>query len=316
MDWLEGHFLEVGGFPRPYWAGVYADVKQYHVDANQFELWCDIARSWLNRLVSSLPSTYTLHESGMFMLVTSAPKNYVTDFQARIERTFNQITGTLQGIAADDGLGKYAIILFDDIELFYAYRSYFYGNKEVCEIDSGGYIDRGYRHFVFLRQELSYMHKMIAHEMTHALLCHLSIPAWLNEGMAVNTKDLIARSTPPVMDNEMRARHRLYWGAEGIQAFWSGGSFYRSGEGQELSYHLAQLAVHSLSQDYNAFVQFANKAHHTDGGETAIKEVYRDNLGNLIAQYLGEGDWAPKPRSWSDIYTGKTTGTDFAKRRG
>lgn len=312
MEWLEGHFLEVSGFPRPYWAGVYADVKQYHVDANQYELWCDIARSWLNRLVSSLPSTYTLHESDMFMLVTSAPANYVATFQACIERTFKQITGTLHGIAADDGLGKYAIILFDDIDLFYAYRSYFYGNKGVCEIDSGGYINRGYRHFVFPRQELSHMHNILAHEITHALLSHLSIPAWLNEGMAVNTEDLITRSAPPRMGNEMHARHRLYWAAEEIQEFWSGGSFYRSGEGQELSYHLAQLAVHSLFQDYNAFVRFTNKAHHADGGEAAIKEVYKGSLANLITQYLGEGDWAPKPGTWSDIFTCNTAGTDTA----
>ncbi len=303
MKWLDEHFLEVGGFPRPYWAGIFADVKQYHSDTDQYELWCDIARSWLKRLTSSLPPTYAVQESDNFLLVTSAPAHYVSTFQAYLERTLKRIIGALHDIASADKLGKYAVLLFDEIDLFYAYRSYYYKNKGVCEIGDGGYINKGYRHFAFPQQELPCMHRTIAHEMTHALLCHLPIPAWLNEGMAVGIEDLIACTAPPRMDNEMHARHRLFWGTETIQEFWSGRSFFHSGEGQELSYHLAQLAVHSLSQDRNTFARFANNAHRADAGQAAIREIYNGSLGNLVTEYLGAGDWAPKPDTWSEIRT-------------
>jgi len=102
------------------------------------------------------------------------------------------------------------------------------------------------------------------------------------------------------MDNEVDACHQAFWGEKEIQQFWSGESFHRPDEDQELSYHLAQFAVNSLSQDYEAFVRFVNAANFSDAGESAAYNIYAGSLGNLIARFFGEGEWSPRPETWPE----------------
>lgn len=310
MQWLDPHFREFDNFPRPDWEAIYADVENNHKTADQHELWCDIARSWVNQLICSLPSNYAIHESDNFLLVTSESDKYVSVFQGFLERTRKRIVNTLHGIASDEGFGKYVVLIFDDMDAYYAYLSYFYQHDGVYGLSSGVYLNKGYGHFAFPHQEISYAESITAHEMTHALVSHLPIPTWLNEGMAVGIENLITGSAPLRMDNEMYARHRSFWGEEEIQQFWSGDSFYRPDEGQELSYHLAQFVVNTLSQDYEAFIAFANKAHFSDGGEAAANEVFEGGLGRLIAQYFGQDDWTPKPGTWAETHSANAVEAD------
>ncbi len=100
------------------------------------------------------------------------------------------------------------------------------------------------------------------------------------------------------MDDKLYNRHKSFWGVDEIQEFFSGKSFHRADEGQELSYHLAQFFVHSLSDDYETFVNFVKKASYTDGGKSAAYEIYEDGLGELINQLFGEGDWSSNPEHW------------------
>ncbi|MEW8232770.1 MAG: hypothetical protein AB2745_20785 [Candidatus Thiodiazotropha endolucinida] len=300
MEWINKHFQEKDGFPRPDWEGIYKEVDAAYKDIDQDALWCSIARSWMEKILPKLSSLYSIHESDNFILVTSESKEYVSNFQRFLERTLKRIMKVLHGIASDEGYGKYVVLIFDDIDLYYSYISYFYEEDGVYGLSSGMYLNRGYGHFVFPYQELSYAESIAAHEMTHALLAHLPIPAWLNEGMAVSIENLITGSAPLRMDNKMYSRHQSFWGEKEIQEFWSGKVFYRPDEGQELSYQLAQFAVNSLSQDYNVFIEFANKAHLKDGGEAAAIEVYEGSLGNLIYQFFGEGEWSPYPILWEE----------------
>jgi len=316
MEWINQHFREIESYPRPDWEAIYSVVEKDYKDVDQHKLWCDIARTWMNQLISSLSSDYSIHESENFILVTSESEKYVSNFQIFLERTRKQILKSLQGIASDEGFGKYVVLIFDDIDQYYSYLSYFYENDGVYGLSSGVYLNKGYGHFAFPHQELSYAESITAHEMTHALLAHLPIPAWLNEGMAVSIEDLITGSAPLRMDNEMFARHQSFWGEEEIQEFWSGDAFHRPDEGQELSYHLAQFAVKSLSQDYDIFRQFANKAHYNDGGEAAANEAYEGSLGNLIAQFFGEGEWVPKPETWESMHSNNAAQSDAAEPRG
>ena len=305
MDWMNQHFRDIDGFPRPDWKAINDEVEKNHKEAQQNALWLRISECWMEKLLTALPESYSLHESDNFFLVTSESPDYVSLFQGFLERTRKRILTALQGIASDEGFGKHVVLIFDDIDTYYAYLSYFYEEDGVFGLSSGVYLNRGYGHFAFPHQELSYAEAIAAHEMTHALVSHLPIPAWLNEGMAVSIENLIVSSAPLRMDNETYARHRAFWGEEEIQEFWSGEVFARPDEGQELSYQLAQFAVNSLSQDYESFIAFSNRAHLNDGGEAAAYEVFEGSLGNLIAQYFGEGKWAPNPQSWEDEPAGK-----------
>ena len=83
-----------------------------------------------------------------------------------------------------------------------------------------------------------------------------------------------------------------------MQEFWYGSSFHRPDDGQQLSYQLAQILVTNLSENYSAFVKFTNAAIWNDGGEAAAEEIFGISLGDLIANFLGEGDWWPEPNTW------------------
>lgn len=298
MEWISQHFRELDGFPRPDWEAISADVKANHDDSNQHELWCRIARSWTNRLKVHLSPKHDVYESDNFIIVISESPKYISLFQEFLERTHGRILEVLDGIVSDDGYGKYVVLIFDDIDKYYSYLSHFYDEDGVYGLSSGVYLNNGYGHFALPHQELAIAEPIAAHEMTHALLSHLPIPSWLNEGIAVSVEDLLTGSSPLHMDSETYAKHQAFWSEDRMQEFWSGASFHRPDEGQELSYQLAHFAVNALSKDYEAFVDFSTKAQFADGGESAAREVYEGSLGNLIAQFLGEGNWAPNPNSW------------------
>lgn len=298
LDWLSQYIKEVDGIPRPNWTGIYEYIDKNINDTDQDELWNNIATNWVNRLINTLSGDYKIHESDNFILVTTESEKYVTNFLKFLESSLRKTLTTLHGIASDEGFGKYVVIIFDDIDNYYSYMSYFYPEDGEYGLSSGVYLNEGYGHFAFPYQELSYAESIAAHELTHALLSHLPIPRWLDEGMAVSIEDIITSSSPLRMNNRLYSQHESFWGEDEIQEFWSGDSFYRTDEGQNLSYQLAQFAVDALSKEYETFIQFTNKAHFSDGGELAANEVYQGSLANLISNFFGDGEWLPNPEKW------------------
>ncbi|MEM7390866.1 MAG: hypothetical protein AAF492_00850 [Verrucomicrobiota bacterium] len=297
MDWLDQYFEKTDDFPRPNWEGIYRHIDDHLKGREGHELWCQISRNWIDRLKSELSENYSIHESENFLVLTSESKKYVGKYLKCLERTHKRILDALHDIASDEGFGKYVVLIFDDIDIYYSYMAHFYPEEGEFGISSGIYLNTGYGHFAFPHQDLLYAGSITAHEMTHALVSHLPIPAWLNEGMAVNIENMITRSAPLGMDRELFEKHQNFWGEDEIQEFWTGASFHRPDEGQELSYHLAQLMVNSISHDYGSFIAFANLSDFRDGGESAAHEIYGKSLGRLIANILGEGSWAPKLES-------------------
>ncbi len=254
----------------------------------------------MSKLKEKLPEAYLIHESNNFILLTSEKNTYVSSFLKFLEKSLKEILNILPGIASDDGYGKYIVLIFDDIDEYYSYMSYYYPDEGEFGLSAGVYLNKGYGHFAFPHQDLMYAEPIAAHELTHALLANLPIPLWLNEGLAVNIEDHLTGFKPFRMDKEMATRHQAFWGKNEVQEFWSGDSFSRIDEGQELSYHLAQFAVQYLAQDYDVFAKFVNSAHHSDAGESAAKELYDGSLSSLLFNILGENDWSPKPESWGD----------------
>lgn len=156
----------------------------------------------------------------------------------------------------------------------------------------------GHGHFVFPHQELNISEGVAAHELTHAMLAHLPIPLWLNEGLAVNMENAITRFPQFRLTKERHIKHQQFWKEEKVQEFWAGTSFAQPDDANELSYQLAQLIVLSLSEDYENFAKFVNLASFTDGGEAAAIEIYGGSIGAVIHQFFGEGNWSPRPAEW------------------
>ncbi len=196
MEWINKYFDEIDNFPRPKWENIYEHVETRLKDKEQNELWCEIANAWMLKLKSKLSNDYHIHESKNYILVSSESDRYVELLQRFLESTLRKILATLKGIASDEGYGKYVVIVFNDIDDYYSYISYYYPEDGVFGLSSGVYLNNGYGHFVFPHQDVTYAESITAHEMTHSLLSHLPIPLWLNEGMAVTIEDMITGSAP------------------------------------------------------------------------------------------------------------------------
>jgi hypothetical protein len=99
----------------------------------------------------------------------------------------------------------------------------------------------------------------------------------------------------------MHARHQKFWGPDEIQQFWSGKSFLRSDEGNELSYDLARIIVSQLGAAWDHFRPFVLSANANDGGASAAADHLGVQLGNVVSALLEQEpstQWEPNPATW------------------
>lgn len=270
-----------------------AEDDRLHAHAN------GLAAAWLDATIAALSVPHARAESENFMLLSALEPRPTGVLLEYLERSRLRVLATLPGIAADHGHGKTAVMVFGDEEHYYKYIANYGSDSSEPEAHSGGmFIDAGYGHFVFAQGPFESMEPVVVHELTHCLVRHLPIPAWLNEGLAVNTEHRFVPPRPRYRANELQYLFGRFWNASTIQEFWSGKSFLRPDDGQPLSYELAKLLVQLLDKDYELLARFCAVASHEDGGEDAAFSVLGASLEQFAAVVLGPGAWKPQPGSW------------------
>jgi hypothetical protein len=220
-----------------------------------------------------------------------------------VNKTLQRVVRTLDGIAHVPEWGHDILVVFDDEDAYYRYVSHYYPEAGEFALSGGMYINSGCGHFVTVKADLRAVEPVIAHELTHACLGHLPIPAWLNEGIAVNTERRLCPLPNPAgtTPQQMHARHQKFWGPDEIQQFWSGKSFLRSDEGNELSYDLARIIVSQLGAAWDHFRPFVLSANANDGGASAAADHLGVQLGNVVSALLEQEpstQWEPNPATW------------------
>jgi hypothetical protein len=292
--WIAGASLPIPDWSRQDWPTASAGDEALHRHAN------GLAAAWVDALATSLSPDYKRVESDNFMLLTTLDARPAAALLDYLERSRRRVLATLAGIAADAGHGKTVVLVLADEDAYYRYVSHYGGDSEEPQAYSGGmFIDAGYGHFVFVQGPFETMEPVIVHELTHSLVRHLPIPAWLNEGLAVNTEHRFVPPRPRWRPNELAFLMERFWNASTIQEFWSGKSFLRPDDGQALSYELARLLVQLLDKDYEALARFCSEARGEDGGNAAAVKVLGAGLEDLAAVVLGAGPWRPEPSQWS-----------------
>lgn len=283
------------------WEGVHRWLEALPDEAARATAWAACERAWLAHLCLALGPDYRLRAQGEVLLVSSLAPNAAETLLSFVNRTRERILRVLDGVAAAPAWGHDILLVFDDDETYYRYVAHYYPEAGEFAGSSGMFIHAGCSHFVTMKSDLRLLEPVIAHELTHACLSHLPIPAWLNEGLAVNTEHRLC--PPPAAANplQMQARHRRYWQVADIQAFWSGQSFLRNDEGNELSYDLARILVAHFAADWARFRAFALAAHLDDAGAAAAAQCLGVDLGAAVCALLArEPDvvWAPTPAAW------------------
>lgn len=140
------------------------------------------------------------------------------------------------------------------------------------------------------------LESVLAHELTHALVHHLPLPLWLDEGFAVAMEEQWTGFGLPLTTDTI-SDHRRLWNQSSIQRFWSGRAF-REPALQQVAYQLANLLVMRLAGNYDRLRRFANAATHGDAGAAAFATTYGEDLCHLLEPLLGRGPWQPDPTQW------------------
>lgn len=282
----------VDGYPRPDWAAI-EQVLSQSSEAQAHDLWSLAARTWLEVTADQLGSPYGVMETANFLYLTPLGERNAGLLKAFSEKALRQILAKLEGLAEVDVCGKRVIMIFDSLDDYYGYSSYFYADGE-HPMSSGVFLNTEYGHIAIPFYDVAETEATVAHELTHNCLRHLPIPLWVDEGLAVTIENELCNNHPLRMGAERLREHQAFWNDETIQEFWSGSSFARIDEGNGLSYELARFCIRALAHDISSFMAFAQHASYEDGGEAAAFEIFEGSLGGLIEQFFGAGNWSPR----------------------
>jgi hypothetical protein len=253
-----------------------------------------VQRQWLEALVAALGEHYRIVETRSVLLLCAR----YPDEAASLARLCENTLATVDSVLGEPAqrLGKLPVFVFDSQETYYTYISHFYGEGEYGT--SGGICIRepgdNDVHIATADSTIG-LERTLAHEMVHARL-DPRLPVWVEEGAAEIISRNVARHMPLMLDAAEVRKHQHHWGKYGLGSFWSGESFQRGDRGPLLSYALAEVLVRNILADYRRrFRAFLDDATRDDGGDAAAREHFGLGLADLVTQFLGAGDWTPRP---------------------
>jgi len=289
---IEGAWQTVEGFPQPDWRCIGKYIGQNYPDEEHPGIFEQASFRWVDALRNVLGAEYRIHESKHFLILTTKSP-YSSKYTLNVcENILIKIRNHLGSLAWRWTNGKHVILMFEDLDLYYRYISFFYPEEGEFSGSGGVFLNKGYCHTA-----LPPVHDAVPaliHELTHLSLVHLRIPRWLDEGVAVTTENNVKGWGSSDLDADMSASHKTHWNSETIQNFWSGKSFH-SPEESRLSYSLARILVENMQNDYSHIKEFIHDANQADHGEASALKHLGVSLNVVAASFLGEGDWSPKP---------------------
>ena len=171
----------------------------------------DASRSWLKVLNSSaFHGSLQSGESKNFILQGDVAPDRGKSILAFAEKTLASYEKDLLGIMEFGPASKMPMIVFSEAEDYYRYVSAYFPDGHFG-LSSGMFISRGIGHFVFPAEEMWMLESVIAHELLHAVVKHLPLPAWVNEGLASNAEFRYGnRYLDSRNANEQLPHHRRY----------------------------------------------------------------------------------------------------------
>lgn len=295
-------FPDVDGFCRPDWAQLDHHFEQRYAAHELDAAWTKVARRWLTRLSAQLHQRGHLAETGGCLALCDASPTIAREAATFCDQATQRLLHELPGIARDEGYGKRVVLLLTDPDDYYRYISHFLPAGE-HPISGGLFIsDCPYHHFVITLTRGHLYRSALAHELTHACLAHLPLPAWLNEAVAMRMEEMLTATPSVDLNRERIDECRRYWNGETIQLFWSGESWAINSEGFLHGYTLARILWDIIETQSGAtreeLLAFLGDASDADAGAAACRTHLGLELGDLLGSFLGTSDLGPDPSTW------------------
>jgi hypothetical protein len=290
-------FPDIEGFPRPDWKAIGKWIRENASTDRLADAWNAIVREWLQRICERLGKSYTVTESQNFHLLSELDAVKQEDLLTFLEQARARMLWRLGDIPLPVRNGKHVILRFTEDDDYYRYISYFDPDGEYA--GSGGrFLSGGYMHIAYPHTDMRDVDRAtLVHELSHNLLASFPLPLWLDEALALAFATDLAGSSKPLVTRDLAEEHRAYWNPQTIQEFWRGLSFSKV-EGQKLAYGLAGILLNLIATELRPppaqFRDFVLHAHRKDAGQSAALEYLGTDLSDLVATFLGPGEWAPK----------------------
>ncbi|MFT5906638.1 MAG: hypothetical protein ACI9E1_002250 [Cryomorphaceae bacterium] len=294
---ISGNAEEANGFIYPDWQKLSESIDKNYPEEHLDLIYNGLAKEWLTNLKRCLDCDFAIYESTNFFMLCNEEEHNRKNLIDACERSLKTILEQFAGALSDSGYGKHVLIVFNDVEQYERYTRTFSSSGE-SPTSSGMCIHTGYTHIVLphITSEETPV-ATIAHELTHALLAEYQIPNWLDEAVAMRMEDVAVGYDGLSMDDESYNKHLKYWDENTIQDFWSGEVWGRDSAGFELSYDLARILWKKIAVDLGAtkeeIVEFIETVGWEDSGKKAFKRIFDHTLGELVEDFLGEGNWEP-----------------------
>lgn len=300
LEAAPGVLSEANGLTRVDWDRVQDHLRKHFVESDVNAGWMEAERQWLHLLKADLGGSYRMRESRKFMLLSDYPSSRKRAALEFCEVVWSFLAARLPDIVWTEGDWKTPVLIFSDLDDYYAYVLHFYPDGKSAA-SAGMCISRGAVHVVGAATEGRIAQSVLAHELSHAAVTHLPLPVWLNEGIAQAVERDAGGAHTPLVDGDLSTRHHAYWNAERIQEFWAGASFYESGEPIAMSYNLAAILTQLAAVSAEQFSAFVQTAHYSDAGQTAALDHLGRSLEEIAVEFLGPGDWRPNRKSIAEI---------------
>jgi hypothetical protein len=289
--------------PRPQWDLINTWVETQIAAEERDAAWAVIGRQWLEKLGPAMGRDYAVVESENMLLLapSGVSASALLQFGERCRESLHVLYGEIVEFNVS---GKQVVLALQDNDDYYWYLSAYYSEGHHGG-SAGLHIREGYPHIALCGTKLELLENTLAHEMTHARLFYLTLPQWIEEGLAQMFEHDMTSRMLLLVNEEMARSHKRYWSAHGLGCFWRGEGFSKPGKVQTLCYQLAEILARLLIEEYRPrwfgwdneprrrLFAFLREATAADHGETAAIEHLGVGLSEIAAWFLGPGQWGP-----------------------
>ena len=295
---IPGAFEIVEGYPRVDWSVVRKAVERYDARPTVNQIWTELTAQWLGMVGRQLGERYEITES-RYLLLLSAQSAGASD---RLPKIADEAYERAQQMVGRNGeprrYGKHAVIALESTREYDDHITHCYAeNERQMYRKNASYIARGYRNTVLDGSSANMLRALVGF-LAHDVVFDFPLPHWLEAGFLDFAEDMV--QIPGYGDwriNERQVRvHQRYWSWFGIEHFWHGRGFLNDSS-QRLCNELAKILFRNLASDrkrrprLGGFIQVADR---TDAGAAACVSCFGCSLSELVAEFLGPGEWGPK----------------------